>query len=264
MLPDLFGGMSELLRVLLSAVFVVIAAGVSYWQKAGLERDLAVATVRSFVQLILIGYALELIFNQDNPFFTVAILGVMITIAGFTSGARLKQLPAARWIAVISITVGTIFTLGLLLLLGVFKFVPQDVIPIGGMIVGNSMNVATLVMTRLYDDVRDQRLVIESQLALGATGRQASLNQFRRAVRGAMIPIVDSTKSVGLITLPGAMTGMILAGASPLQAVRLQIIVMYMIVGAATFSGLVAAYLTVRLFFTSEHQLKPTPKSTTA
>ena len=257
MLPDLFGGMDELLRVLLAAVFVVIAAGVSRWQHAELERDLAIATVRSFVQLILIGYALELIFNQNNPFFTIGILVIMVTIAGRTSGARVRRLPAAGRIAMVSIGVGTLLTLGLLLLLGVFEFVPQDVIPIGGMIVGNSMSVATLVMTRLYDDIRDQRLIIETQLALGATSRQASLTQFRRAIRSAMIPIVDTTKTVGLITLPGAMTGMILAGASPLQAVQLQIIVMYMLVGAATFAGLIAAYLTYRQLFTAGHQLLP-------
>ena len=103
--------------------------------------------------------------------------------------------------------------------------------------------------------MRDQRLVIESQLALGATSRQASLTQFRRALRSAMTPIIDSTKTVGLITLPGAMTGMILAGASPSKAVQLQIIVMYMLVGAANFAGLIAAYLTYRQFFTVEHQL---------
>lgn len=259
MLPDLFGELNELLRVLLSAIFIVIAAAVSRWQRAGLERDLAVATIRSFVQLILIGYALELIFNQNNPLFTIGILAVMITIASITSGARVKQLPGATWIAAAAISVAALLTVGLLVTLGVFRFTPHDIIPIGGMIVGNSMNVATLVISRLADDVRVQRLVIESQLALGATSRQASMAQFRRAIRSAMTPVVDSTKSVGLITLPGAMTGMILAGASPLEAVRLQIIVMYMIVGAATFASLIAAFLTVRQFFTPHHQLKPTP-----
>jgi putative ABC transport system permease protein len=261
MLADIFGGMDELTRVLLSIVFIVMAAGVSRWQQADLERDLAVATVRSFVQLILIGYTLELIFNQNNPLFTIALLMVMITIAGYTSGTRVPHLRSARQIAVISIGMGTLLTLGLLLVLGVFRFVPQDAIPIGGMIIGNAMNVATLVMTRLYDDIRDQRLIIETQLALGATSRQASMMQFRRAIRSAMTPIVDSTKTVGLIALPGAMTGMILAGASPLQAVQLQIIVMYMLVGAATFAGLIAAYLTYRRFFTLEHQLLPMPEN---
>jgi len=105
------------------------------------------------------------------------------------------------------------------------------------------------------DGLVDQRDLIESKLALGATSRQASLTQFQRTIVSAMTPIVDTTKTVGLIKLPGAMTGMILAGASPLEAVQLQIIVMYMLVGAATFTGLVAAWLTYRQFFSPAHQL---------
>ncbi|MEL6148891.1 MAG: iron export ABC transporter permease subunit FetB [Chloroflexota bacterium] len=254
MIPDFFGGVDELTRLLLSATFVLIAAGISRWQSADLERDLVIATVRSFIQLILIGYALELVFEQDNPLFTVGILVVMVTIAGRTSSARVKELPYASRIGVVSIGVGTILTVGILLLFGVFEFVPQDIIPIGGMVVGSAMTAATLVMTGIHEDFYNQRLVIETKLALGANAREASMTQFRRAIRNAMIPMVDATKTVGLIKLPGAMTGMILAGASPLEAVRIQIIVMYMLVGAVTFTGLIAAYLTYRTFFNKEHQ----------
>jgi putative ABC transport system permease protein len=256
MLPDLFGDLDQLTRLLLSAVFVVIAVGISRWQQADLERDLLIATARSFIQLILIGYALELVFSQDSVLFTAAILLVMIGIAGHTSGSRARKIPSAGRMGTLAIGIGAVLTLGTLVVLGVFAFVPRDIIPIGGMVIGNAMSVATLVMTRLYDDVHDHRLLIETRLALGATGRQASLTQFRRAVRSAMIPIIDTTKTVGLIQLPGAMTGMILAGASPLQAVQLQIIVMYMLIGAATFTGLMAAYLAYRSFFTSDHRLR--------
>jgi len=255
MFPDLFAGMGDLPRLLLSAVFVLIAAAISRWQQADLERDLAIATVRSFIQLIFIGYALELIFTQNNPIFTTGILLIMVTIAGRTSGARVKNLPAAQRIGIISIAVGTFLTISLLLILGVFEFIPQDVIPIGGMIVGTAMSVATLVMTRLYDDFHAQSLEIETKLALGASSRESSSTQFKRSIRAAMIPIIDTTKTVGLIKLPGAMTGMILAGASPLKAVQLQIIVMYMLVGASTFTGLIAAYLTYQQFFTADHQI---------
>jgi putative ABC transport system permease protein len=254
MLPDLFGGFDQLSRLLLAALFVVISAVMSRWQKADLEADLLIATARSFVQLIAIGYVLELVFNQDNILFTSAILVIMIIIAGRTSGNRAQGVRHANWIGIIAIGISTVLTVGLLLLLGVFDFVPDDIIPIGGMVVGNSMSVATLVMTRLRDDITDQRLMIESKLALGATSREASLQQFRRALRSAMIPIIDSTKTVGLIKLPGAMTGMILAGASPLTAVRLQIIVMYMLIGATMFTALSAAYLSYRGFFNKQHQ----------
>ncbi len=245
----------SLLRILVSMVFVLVAIGISRWQSADLEKDLLVATIRSFIQLILIGFALELIFESDTPITTIAILLVMTLIAARTTQNRVKSVTNSGQTALWSIGIGSALTISVLLLLGVFTFIPQEIIPIGGMVIGNSMTTASLVMSRLRDDVHGQRDMIESMLALGATSHRASLKQFRSALRSAMIPIVDTTKTVGLIKLPGAMTGMILAGASPLEAVELQIIVMYMLVGAATFTGLIAAFLTLRQFFTTEHQL---------
>ena len=254
-MPDIFAGMQGIERVLMSIAFVLIAAAVSRWQKSDLEGDLFIATFRSFIQLIAIGYVLELVFEMHSPFFTVAILLVMTIIAGRTTAKRAKNTPHSQAISLLSIGVGTALTLALLVALGVFDFVPKDIIPIGGMILGTSMTTATLVITRLSSDFHDHRGQIESKLALGATSRQASLTQFQRAIKSALTPIIDTTKTVGVIKLPGAMTGMILAGASPLEAVQLQIIVMYMLVGAATFTGLIAAWLTNRQYFTPAHQL---------
>lgn len=254
--PDFFLQLDSLSRVVLSMIFILIAAGVSRWQQADLESDLFVATLRSFIQLIAIGYALELIFQQENPLWTLLILAIMTTIAARVTTGRARHTPGAGWIALLSIGAGSALTIGVLLLTGVFRFVPQDIIPIGGMIIGNAMTTATLTITRLSDDLRQERNAIETQLALGATGRQASLHIFQRTLRSAMSPIIDTTRTVGLIKLPGAMTGMILAGASPLEAVQLQIIVMYMLVGAATFTGLIAAFLTNRQYFTAAHQLR--------
>ncbi len=254
-MPDFFAGLLGIERVLLSIAFILIAAAVSRWQESDLEKDLVIATFRSFIQLIAIGYVLELVFEMDAPLFTVAILLVMTVTAGRTTAKRAQKTPQAQWISLLSIGIGSALTIGLLVALGVFEFLPKDIIPIGGMVIGNSMTTATLVITRLSSDFYDQRDLIEGKLALGATSRQASLTQFQRTIKSALTPIIDTTKTVGLIKLPGAMTGMILAGASPLEAVQLQIIVMYMLVGAATFTGLIAAWLTYRQFFTPAHQL---------
>ncbi|MCY4145834.1 MAG: iron export ABC transporter permease subunit FetB [Chloroflexi bacterium] len=254
-MPDLFAGVDGIERVLLSVAFILVAAAVSRWQSSDLEKDLLIATVRSFVQLIAIGYVLELVFELDSPLFTVVILLVMTVTAGRTTAQRAQHTPNAQLISLLAIGAGSALTIGLLVALGVFDFVPHDIIPIGGMVIGNSMTTATLVITRLSSDFHEQRDMIEGKLALGATSRQASLTQFQRAIRSALTPIIDTTKTVGLIKLPGAMTGMILAGASPLEAVQLQIIVMYMLVGAATFTGLIAAWLTYRQFFSPAHQL---------
>ncbi len=242
-------------RIIGALVLVFLAMGISRWQKIGLEKDMLVAVVRAFVQLIAIGYALNLIFAAESPFWILLVVGVMIGIAGYTAGQRGQGVPRSKRVAIVSVSVGAVLTLGMLVGLQVFPFEPRFIIPIAGMIVGNSMVVTGLVMSRLRDDVKLQRPQIEAALALGATRRQATNIQLRRALSTGMTPIVDNTKTVGLISLPGAMTGMILAGASPLEAVQLQIIVMYMLIGAAAFGGLTATFLSYRQFFTKAHQL---------
>lgn len=247
--------MSELTRVLAALALVALAALISRWQTLDLERQMVTAVVRAFIQLTLIGYALNIIFAVDNPWAVLAIIGVMTLIAGHTSGRRGAGIPQARPVALLSITVGAALTLGLLLGLRVFTPSAQEIIPIGGMVVGNAMNVCSLVMRQVREEVNGRRLEIETALALGATRRQAADPFLKTALQSGMTPIIDSTKTVGLIQLPGAMTGMILAGASPLEAVQLQMIVMYMLIGAAAFTGLTAAFLSYRQFFTSNHQL---------
>ena len=244
-------------RILGSLVLVAIAIGLSRWQRADLEKDMLVAVVRAFIQLIAIGYALDLIFSSAHPLWIGLVVAIMVTIAGYTAGQRGRQIPNSQLIATCAVAVSTVIVLFSLILLQVFPFEPRYIIPIAGMVVGNSMTATGLTMARLRDDIRNQYDKIEAALALGATQRQAVQTQLRRALRTGMTPIVDNTKTVGLISLPGAMTGMILAGASPLEAVQLQIIVMYMLIGAAAFSSLTATFLTYRQFFSRAHQLLP-------
>ena len=245
-----------LTRILGALALVSVAALISNRQKVGLEKDMITAVIRAFFQLIAIGYALEFIFASRGPFWILLVMAAMVGIAGYTSGKRGRGVPGSYSVATAAVSAGAVCTVGSLLLLKVFPFEPRYIIPIAGMIIGNSMTVCGLVMSRLRDDIKLQRIQIEAALALGATRKQAVSGQLRRAMATGMTPIVDNTKTVGLISLPGAMTGMILAGASALEAVQLQIIVMYMLIGAASFSGLTAAFLTYRRFFSGDHQLR--------
>ncbi len=247
--------MNELTRVLAALTLVLLAALISRWQSLDLEKQMLVAVVRAFIQLTLIGYALTYIFDVDSPLMILLILSVMTLIAGYTSGNRAAGVPHAQPVALLSISLGAGLTLGLLVALNVFSFTAQQIIPIAGMVIGNSMNVCSLVMRRVNDELTGRRLEIETALALGATQRQAADPYLKTALQSGMMPIVDSTKTVGLIQLPGAMTGMILAGAAPLEAVQLQMIVMYMLIGAAAFTGLGATFFSYRQFFTKSHQL---------
>jgi putative ABC transport system permease protein len=122
--------------------------------------------------------------------------------------------------------------------------------------VGNAMTVTGVTLKRMREDMRLQQGLIETALALGATPRQAALKQVRRALVVGLSPVLDNAKTVGLISLPGAMTGLIMGGASPMEAIQLQIVVMNMLLGAATFSGVLATYFSWPFFFTKTYQLE--------
>jgi putative ABC transport system permease protein len=125
------------------------------------------------------------------------------------------------------------------------------------MVIGNSMNAASLTMTRIRDDVAEQRLEVEA--ALGATGRQAVAPILRTALQRVLIPLIDVTKTTGIIFLPGAMVGMIIAGADLLEAVRLQIVVLYMLLGSVSIAAILVGTLSYRSYFTPGHQPRTTP-----
>ncbi len=127
------------------------------------------------------------------------------------------------------------------------------------MVIGNSMNAASLTLTRIRDDLHEQRPKVEAALALGATSRQAVAPILRTALQRALIPLIDATKTTGIIFLPGAMVGMIIAGADPLEAARLQIVVLYMLLGSVSIAAILVALLSYRSFFTPHHQLRSEP-----
>jgi putative ABC transport system permease protein len=238
----------------LALLLVVVAMVISRARKTGLENDIAVASFRAFTQLLAVGFVLDFVF-AGNSALTPLVLLVMIGTATVTSGGRGKRVPGAYWIAAISVSAAAGATLGVLLVLGIVPAVPRAAIPLGSMIISNAMNTASLVMSRLRDDLGAHRREVEAHLSLGETSTEASASWHRRAVRNGMLPIIDQTKVVGLVALPGAMTGMLLAGASPSSAIRLQMVVMYMLVGGGAFSALVAGRLTIGRLFTADHQL---------
>ena len=238
----------------LALLLVSVSVVVSRIRKADLERDIAVATFRSFSQLLAVGFVLDFVFGSSSAL-TPLVLLVMVGTATLTSGARGKRVPGAYWIAATAVSVAAGATLGVLLLLGIVPAAPRAAIPLGSMIISNAMNTASLVMGRLRDDLASHRREVEAHLSLGETSAEAAASWHRAAVRNGLLPIVDQTKVVGLVALPGAMTGMLLAGASPSSAIRLQMVVMYMILGGNAFAALVAGRLSVARLFTADHQL---------
>jgi putative ABC transport system permease protein len=243
-------------QVAASLVLVALALAISRWRETGLEGDIVVATVRSMVQLTLIGYAIKLIFESDSIWLVLTLLTVMVLFGALTARSRAKAVPGAFWPLLIALSVAAASTLGLVVALGIFDPTPRYLVPVGGMVIGNSMTASAVALNRLGDEVADGRAKIEATLALGATAREAALPIVRRALRSGMITLIDSTKTTGLIFFPGTMVGMLLAGADPTDAVRLQLILLYSLLGSVAIAGMLATTLAYRNFFTPAQQLR--------
>ncbi len=239
-----------------SLALVALAAAISYLWKADLERDIGIAALRSLVQLTLIGYAIKVIFEADTIWLVFALLTVMVVFGAITARGRAKNVPGAFRPLLIALALAGGATLGLVVALGIFEPTPRYLVPVGGMVIGNAMTASAVALNRLGDEMQDARARIEATLALGATPREAALPTVRRALRSGMITLVDSTKTTGLIFFPGTMVGMLLAGANPTDAVRLQLILLYALLGSVSISALVATSLAFRHFFTAAAQLR--------
>jgi putative ABC transport system permease protein len=246
-------------EVAATLVLVAIAIVASRWQHAGLENDIAVAVIRSFIQLTAIGYVITVIFDEDDIALVVALIAVMVIFGAFTARHRAEQVPDAFWPLLGALAVAATTTLGLVVALGIIEPEPRFLVPVGGMVVGNSMTAAAVALNRLGQDVHDQSRQIEATLALGATSSQAVSSLVRRSLRSGMITLIDSTKTTGLIFFPGTMVGMLLAGADPTDAVRLQLILLYALLGSVSIAALMSITLARRNFFTPDHQLREPP-----
>ena len=181
----------------------------------------------------------------------------MTVVAANESRIRGRGLPHAFPIALLGIGAGTSATLGVLVVGGVIDTAPTVLVPIGGMVVSGAMQASSLTLTSLRRAAVEQRPAVEAALSLGLSARDAFAAHLRAAVRTAMVPTVDSTKVVGLISLPGTMTGLIIAGVEPLQAIRYQIIVMYMLLAAWAVSALVTARAAEAALFDEAQRLRP-------
>jgi putative ABC transport system permease protein len=183
----------------------------------------------------------------------------MVLFGAVTARSRARKVPRAFWPLLVALVVAGATTLGLVLALGVFEPEARYLVPVGGMVIGNAMTAAAVALNRLGDDVADSANQIEATLAVGATTTQAIRPVLRRSLRSGMIPLIDSTKTTGLIFFPGTMVGMLLAGAEPVDAVRLQLILLYVLLGSVALGALTSVMLAHRNFFTPTQQLRELP-----
>lgn len=241
--------------LLFSSSLVLIALLFSYSQKLKLEKEVIISVIRAIVQLVIVGYLLNYIFGLKSPIFTTLLLLFMTFNAAYNAAKRGKAIKNGLTISFISISVGTIITLSILVFSGAIKYEPYEIIPVSGMIISNSMVALGLCYRQLTSSFKNKREEIETKLSLGADILPSSIEIIRDSIKTGILPTIDSAKTLGIVSLPGMMTGLILAGTSPIVAVKYQIMVTFMLLSTTSISSFIACYLSYKNFFNKRKQL---------
>lgn len=239
---------------------VLIAIALGRFRNIGQEGQMLWASLRMVFQLCAVGYLLQFVFEVKSP---LPVIAILLAMAGFSlqiMGGRIRhKMPHFYLVMGSSVFIGcgmvTFIFCGLVVGYAPW-YDPRYLIPLAGMIIGNSMNGASLAAERLATEISGRREEIESALCLGATSRQASDEALRSAFRAAMIPAMNTMAAMGIVSLPGMMTGQILSGTDPTVAVRYQIAIMCAITAAVAITSHLIILQGYRHYFTDAHQLR--------
>ncbi|VXC06006.1 ABC transporter permease [Burkholderia sp. 8Y] len=248
----------SLVDIGLAAALIVVNGALSVALDLGLERRLLIAAVRTVVQLLFIGYVLGWVFAFSRWYVVLPLMVLMTVIAGFAASGRGRRTYAGQRVDSIVSIWGSSWVIGAFGLFAVIRihpwYEPQYTIPILGMVLGNTLTGVSLGIERMTEELTAGRAAVEMSLALGATRWEAAKGPARQAVRAGMIPTLNQMAVVGLVSLPGMMTGQVLAGQSPLQAVRYQIVIMFLIAAASGLGVVMAVVMTYRRLFSPDHR----------
>jgi putative ABC transport system permease protein len=244
-------------QIALAASLILINGAISVALRLGMERLLLVASLRTVVQLLLIGLVLHQIFRIERWYLVALLTLAMTLIAGIASVRRTQRRYRGIWLdSILSMWASSWFIaiIALVGIIGVNPWVPQYAIPLLGMILGNTLNGVSLGLDRLGEELDGKRDQVETLLALGATRWEAARAPIQQAVRTGMIPMINSMMIVGLVSLPGMMTGQLLAGVEPSQAVAYQIVIMFLLAATTSLGTVMVVLLGYRRLFNRDHQ----------
>ena len=239
--------------LLISFSFVLLSLILIFKEKFGIGKEIFVAEILALAQLVILGYVIGIIFNLGIYYAVVMIL-FMISVSALmvkrnVTKEKNRKIIAAAFLSTFTIT---IIALIILTLSKTILFEVRYLIPLMGMVIGNSTNAMSIGLERFLSDLKSEKDVLWGYLALGATEKQSVHGFVKKAVRAALTPHLNSTKAVGLIFIPGTMVGMLLAGVDPLEAAKVQITIMWMIMSSNIFSVTIACYLLYKDFI---HQI---------
>ncbi|MEM1393158.1 MAG: iron export ABC transporter permease subunit FetB [Cyanobacteria bacterium P01_D01_bin.116] len=264
--------MSELIKLdfldlAIASGLMVIAIGLSIWQKLGLELNVALATVRTILQLAVLGYILDFILALNNVWAVLAILAVMLTLAAIIAKNRIAQkMPRVLLLVWGSMFISTAFTLiytNFLIIQPDRWFQAQYVIPLAGFVLGNSMNAAAIAGERFVSTINASHTEIETHLSLGATPQQAIKQYKKDSIRAGFLPTINQMMIIGMVTIPEFMSGLIISGVdydkTPFQpaseAASYQILLMFMVALSNLLTTILLTTTLSRQFFNKEAQL---------
>jgi len=247
------------LNLALAYGLVLLAIALARLQRIGQEGEMLWSSLRMVLQLLAVGYLLHGVFTVNSPLPVLLILLIMVGFSVQVMGSRVRRkMPGFYRVVCSSLIIGCggVTFLFCSLVVGYTPWYdPRYLIPLAGMIIGNSMNGASLAAERLEAEIQERRDEIETAICLGATARQASSTSVRNAFRAALMPTVNTMAAMGIVSLPGMMTGQILSGTEPVIAVRYQIAIMCAITGAVAFTAYLILIQGYRRYFTTAHQL---------
>jgi putative ABC transport system permease protein len=232
------------LQVACGVGFVALAALLARRLKLGLSRELALAALRATVQLAAVGALIALVFEVDA--LAIAFVAAMVATAALTSGGRLKRVPHARARSIAAIGIPAVGAAAILIAVGAFEATPRAAIPTAGILIGGAMTATTLTGRRLLEGLSSDADAIETRLALGDRIREALAPTVRQAIKTGLVPAIDQTRNVGIVTLPGTFVGLVLGGAAPAEAARIQLTVLLTLLAVELLSATAIAELIVR------------------
>ncbi len=248
-------------QLILTGILVLITAGISGIFQLGLVKSLLWGTIRCVLQLSLVGYALAWIFSVNRLELVIAVIAVMALFAAQTSTRRTPNISDFPTLLAFVSLVTTTYLVATIVSLAIIQPSPwyeaRIIVPISGMILGNAVSGITLAIDRLYSEVRSHVEQVETLLSMGASPWEAVHDLVREAIRAAMTPTINALMVVGVVSIPGMMTGQILGGADPVEAARYQIVVMLMIASAAAIGSMILVGLSFKRLFTKDEALKP-------
>lgn len=248
-------------QVGLAALLIIINGVISLALRLRMEWSLLLASFRTVTQLLLIGFVLEWVFRWDRWYIVIALGMVMTLIAGYTASSRNRKRFPGMWTSAIVSVWASSWIVTAFALLVVFRGIdrwwhPQYSIPLLGMVLGNSLNGISIGVSTLTEALTTRRGEVESLLSLGASRWEAARGPIQHSVQTGMIPIINSMMVVGVVSLPGMMTGQLLSGTEPIEAVKYQIVIMFLIASATAMGTFSTVLLSYRRLFNADHQFR--------